>query len=95
LATILVAPLARQRLHEMMTDHQLPDDARDLMRERLAVLERFPQAGQQLSGSWRDFRRLVGPSRWMQIIHRYDAVADAVGVVPIEDVRSSTADRLP
>lgn len=93
MATVLVAPVARDRLDEIIADYSLPADTRDRVRDRLAVLERFPLAGQQLTGPWLGFRRLLGPWRWMQLIYHYDPIADVVGVVTIEDVRSSTAAR--
>lgn len=94
MATVLVAPVARDRLDEIIATHSLPVGARDRVRDSLAVLERFPLAGQQLSGRWLGFRRLLGPWRWMQLIYHYDPIADVVGVVTIEDVRRSTAARL-
>lgn len=94
MATIVVAPVARERLDEMIVDARLPADARDRVRECLSILQRFPLAGQQLAGSWRGFRRLLGPWRWMQLIYHYDPVSDVVAVVTIEDVRGSTAARV-
>lgn len=94
MATVLIAPVARERLDDIITEYSLPVGTRDRVRQRLSILERFPLAGQQLAGSWRGFRRLVGPWRWMQLIYHYDPVSDVVAVVTIEDVRSSTAARL-
>jgi hypothetical protein len=90
-ARVDVADIATADLDELIATHQLPPDTRARVAGALRVLERFPEAGRALTGAWNGFRLLIGPWRWMLIIHTYDPASDSVTVVSIQDARSSTA----
>ncbi|MBA2347715.1 MAG: type II toxin-antitoxin system RelE/ParE family toxin [Solirubrobacterales bacterium] len=71
----------------------LPADTRSRVVASLRALERFPEIGPELAGRWSGLRFLLGPWRWLLLVYEYDALADRVVVLTIQDARSSTAAR--
>jgi hypothetical protein len=51
MTVIEVTRLARDELRELIETRQLPADTRDRVSRALLMLEEFPKAGKQLSGS--------------------------------------------
>jgi hypothetical protein len=51
MSRIEVTRLARDELRELIETRQLPTDTRDRVSRSLLILEEFPRAGKQLSGS--------------------------------------------
>jgi hypothetical protein len=78
-------------LDRMIVTHSLPADTRARVQRSLRMLERFPSIGRQLDERWGGLRLIVGPWRWLLIVHAYETPVDRVLVVGIQDARSSTA----
>ncbi|MGZ4353983.1 MAG: hypothetical protein ACXVZ4_10590 [Gaiellaceae bacterium] len=91
MATVIVVPHAADDLDTLIRTHSLPADATARVRRTLRPLERFPLLGAPLEGRWHEFRFVLGPWRWMILVYAYDAEADLVWVVTIQDGRSSGA----
>ncbi len=91
MSRVLVAPEAVADLARLIATHSLPSDTPSRARRSLEPLARFPLLGAPLEGRWREFRFVLGPWRWMLIVYAYDDAADLVGVVTIQDGRTSTA----
>jgi len=88
---ILVAPSARDDLHRLIRSHSLPADTPERVRRSLSRMERFPLLGRTLSGPWSRYRFLLGPWRWLIVTYTFDAEADTIMVVSVDDARSSTS----
>ena len=92
MARVVVAPGAVDDLAALIRTHSLPDDTRErVRRSSVNPLRRFPLLGAQLEGRWSTYRFVLGPWRWMIIVYAYDAEADEVHVVAVEDGRSLRA----
>ena len=78
-------------LDRLIATHSLPPDTRARARTVLAPLVTFPELGRQLDGRWAQHRVLLGPWRWMLLVHRLDPDNDRVVIVTIQDARSSAA----
>ena len=91
MSRVLLAPEAVADLARLIATHSLPEDTSSRVRRSIEPLGRFPLLGAPLEGRWCDFRFVLGPWRWMLIVYAYDAEADIVAVVSIQDGRSSTA----
>lgn len=91
MATVELARAAVEDLEVLIRTHSLPHDTRKRVGRSLRSLERFPRMGPQLIGSWKRFRFLLGPWRWMVLVYAYFEDEDRVVVVTIQDARSSTA----
>jgi plasmid stabilization system protein ParE len=89
LAEVRLSVDAVEDLDRMILTHSLPADTRDRVRRSLLVLEKFPRIGRQLEGRWRPLRFILGPWRWMLILHSYEEPDDLVLVVTFQDARSS------
>jgi len=95
-AKVVLAPAAVADLDALIGELQLPHDTRSRVRVRLRQLAEFPESGEALSGRWQGFRYILGPWSWMLILFAYDADADQVAVVTIQDARrakSATSQR--
>jgi hypothetical protein len=75
----------------MILTHSLPPATTGRVRAALAALAEFPQLGPVLDGRWDGFRFVLGPWPWMLLVYVWDAKADVVSVVTIQDARSATA----
>ena len=93
MARVLVAEPARRDLAELIRSHGLPASTRDRVRRSIEPLASFPLLGPVLDDRWHDFRLILGPWPWMLIVYMYDAEADLVVVVTIQDARSGTSPR--
>ncbi|HUC01170.1 MAG TPA: hypothetical protein VMS11_15235 [Solirubrobacterales bacterium] len=82
---------ARDALHELIETRQLPPDTRQRVSRSLLVLEKFPRAGKQLSGVWRDCRALIGPWGWLVVVYMYIEAEGRVVVIAFHDARTSDA----
>ena len=91
MATVVVTPAALEDLERLIRTHSLPADTRDRVRRSLRPLARFPRLGAELGGRWQGFRFVLGPWRWMIVVHVVDEAADLVAVVTIQDGRTSSA----
>ena len=91
MATVVVAENARRELETMILTHSLPASTRDRVRTALEPLAEFPLLGPALDGTWRGLRFILGPWPWMLLVYSYDAPAERVSVVTIQDARSSRA----
>lgn len=88
--TVVISPRAEAELKEMIEEYPLIADARDRLRKRLEVLERFPFIGRNLPpGKWGGHQLLLGPFAWMASVYRVEG--DLVRVVTIEDCRRAGA----
>ena len=87
MATVLVTETAAQDLTELITEHSLPRDTRERVRNRLGPLARVPAMGSPLEGRWAGSRFLLGPWRWMLIVYEYVEESDTVFVTTIQDAR--------
>ena len=84
-------PAAVDDLAQLVRTHSLPPDTRDRVGRSLEPLARFPLLGAPLSGRWAAYRFVLGPWRWMLLIYVYDADADLVAVVTVQDGRTAGA----
>lgn len=82
---------AVEDLDALVITHSLPADTRQRVRRVLEPLERFPRLGPELGGRWAGTRFVLGPWRWMLLVHTFEESADRVVVVTIQDARSSRA----
>jgi plasmid stabilization system protein ParE len=90
---VAVAELSRtavEDLDKLIRSHSLPPDTRERLRGSLAPLASFPRLGAELGGRWAGFRFLLGPWRWMIVVHAFLEDEDRVVIVTIQDGRSST-----
>jgi hypothetical protein len=91
MSTIEVTRLARDELRSLIETRQLPDDTRERISRSLLTLEKFPRAGRQLSGVWRDCRALIGPWGWLIVVYMYIEAEDRVVVIAFHDARTPDA----
>lgn len=91
MATVVVTPTAVADLERLIRTLSLPANTRERVVASLRALERFPLLGAPLAGRWAPFRFVLGPWRWMLIVHAYDEGSDRVAVVTIQDARSAHA----
>lgn len=91
MAEVSVTPIARHDLARLIVSLQLPPDTKDRVRATLQILERFPEAGPQLTGGWRECRALAGPWRWLIVVYRYFETDDRVVVIAFHDAKSASS----
>lgn len=91
MATVELTRIAVQDLNRLIVTHSLPADTRQRVRAALLPLIDFPRLGPELSNRWEGMRFLLGPWRWMIMVHSYDEASDRVVVVTIQDARSTCA----
>lgn len=87
MAQIRLAAAAVEDLRELILTHELPVDTPQRVARRLRALRRFPELGPALSGRWAGTRYVLGPWSWLVIVYEYDASADAVVVLTMQDAR--------
>jgi plasmid stabilization system protein ParE len=88
-AKLSIAVEAFEQLDRMIRTHSLPADTMSRVRRSIEALGEFPEMGRLLSGRWQGLRSVLGPWRWMRIVYRFEAEANAVQVVTIIDTRSA------
>jgi hypothetical protein len=92
MARVVVTPEALAALDRLILTHSLPADTKERFGRSLGPLEAFPRLGGELEGGGYDGLRFVlGPWRWMVIVYEHDEAGDTVGVLTVQDARSSTA----
>jgi plasmid stabilization system protein ParE len=92
MAKVIVSPAAADALAQLILTHSLPADTKERVRRSTAPLREFPQLGRELEGDgYSGLRFLLGPWRWLVIVYAYEADADEVWILTIEDARASTA----
>jgi len=91
LTAVVVTPTAVEDLEALIRTHSLPADTRERVARSLRPLQRFPLLGAALEGRWTGFRFVLGPWRWLIVVYVYDAAADRVAVVTIQDGRAARA----
>lgn len=93
MARLELSRAASEDLAELIRTHSLPADTAERVKRSLGPLEQFPLMGAELGGSWRGFRFLLGPWRWLILVYAYLEPDDKVLVVTIQDGRASSAAR--
>ena len=91
MARVELSTAAARDLQRLILSHSLPADTPDRFLLRLEPLERFPQLGPALEGSWADYRYVLGPWRWMVVVYELLDDDDRVVVTNIVDGRSRNA----
>ncbi len=91
MASVLVSPRARRNLERLIRTHSLPASTVARFVASIEPLATFPAIGAPLGGRWSGFRFVLGPWRWMLIIYEYQQEQDLVGIVTVQDARSSGA----
>lgn len=92
MARVVVPPEALAALARLIVSHSLPADTKERFRWSVRPLETFSRLGRKLEGGGYDGLRFVlGPWRWMVIVYEYDEASDLVGVLTVQDARSSKA----
>lgn len=86
-----LARAALEDLERLIVTLSLPGDTKNRVRESLVPLREFPRLGRELSDGWEGMRFVLGPWRWMLLVHEYDEEANRVTVLTIQDSRSSRA----
>ena len=91
MAIVLVSPRARRNLERLVQTHSLPTSTVARFVASVEALAAFPSIGAPLGGRWSGYRFILGPWRWMLIVYDYDPNRDVVGIVTVQDARSSSA----
>lgn len=96
MARVVVTATAAADLESLIISHSLPHDTKERFKRAGGSLQRFPELGSTLEGSWQGYRFVLGPWRWMLILYEYQKADDTVAIVAIVDSRSRkspTSDR--
>lgn len=89
---IIVTPEAIATLERLIVSHSLPADSKERFRRSIEPLGTVPRLGRALEGGGYDGLRFVlGPWRWMVVVYEDDDEDDVIGVLTVQDARSSTA----
>jgi hypothetical protein len=88
---VVVAPGAADDLAALIRSHSLPLDTPERFKKSIAPLAALPLLGPALDRRWDGHRYTLGPWRWMIIVYVFDAELDEVGIVAVQDGRSSSA----
>ena len=91
MASVLVSPRARRNLERLIQTHSLPALTIERFVASIAPLAAFPSIGASLGGRWSGYRFILGPWRWMLIVYEYHQDQNLVGIVTVQDARSSGA----
>ena len=92
MSRILVSPAAAGSLARLIVTHSLPADTSDRFKRSVSALGEFPRLGRLLEGGeYNGLRFVLGPWRWMIVVYDFDAEADVVQILLVEDGRSSSA----
>jgi plasmid stabilization system protein ParE len=90
-ARVELARAAVEDLDRLITTLSLPVDTRERARASLRPLAELPRLGVEPTGRWQGLRVILGPWRWMLLVHLIDEAADCVVIVTIQDARTSSA----
>jgi plasmid stabilization system protein ParE len=91
MASVLVSPRARRNLERLIETHSLPASTINRFVAAIEPLRTFPLIGAPLGGRWSGYRFILGPWRWMLIVYEHHHDQDLVGIVTVQDARSSGA----
>lgn len=91
MASVILSPRARRNLERLIETHSLLASTWERFRRSIEPLSRFPLLGSQLPERWTRYRFVLGPWRWMIVVYHYDESTDTVGVIAIQDARTSRA----
>ncbi|MCP9487331.1 MAG: type II toxin-antitoxin system RelE/ParE family toxin [Gaiellaceae bacterium MAG52_C11] len=91
MARVELSARAVENLTRLIETSDLPADTRERVKASLRPLARFPLAGVHLEGRWDGFRFVLGPRRWMILVHAYLEDEQRVVVVTIRDGRTAEA----
>jgi plasmid stabilization system protein ParE len=91
MARVVVTRAAQDDLDRLIRTYRLPSGTRDRVRRTLQPLREFPELGANLGDSFRGYRFVLGPWRWMIVIYRFDEADDLVAVMAIVDGRTSSS----
>jgi plasmid stabilization system protein ParE len=91
MTTVVVTPTALDDLDRLILTLSLPSNTRQWVGSSLRALSHFPLLGAPLRDRWASFRFILGPWRWMLLVHVYDQETDRVAVATIQDARSARA----
>lgn len=89
MARVELSAAAVEDLDRLIRSHSLPVDTKERLKRSLRPLEQFPQLGPALESRWTGFRFILGPWRWMVVVHVHLEPEDRVVIVTIQDGRSS------
>jgi len=95
MASVVVSPSARRSLERLIQTHSLPASTVSRFVASLEPLATFPAIGASLGGHWSDYRFILGPWPWMLIVYEYHPDQNLVGIVTVQDARSSSAATRP
>ena len=87
MAHVRLAAAAVEDLRELILTHELPADTQLRVARRLRALARFPEIGPALQGRWAGTRYVLGPWSWLVVVYEYNASADTVVVLTMQDAR--------
>ncbi|MBW3576947.1 MAG: type II toxin-antitoxin system RelE/ParE family toxin [Actinobacteria bacterium] len=91
MARVEFSRAAVEDLDRLIAVLSLPADTRGRVRRSLRPLTEFPRLGPELTGRWQGTRFLLGPWRWMVLVHEYVEDQDRVVVLTVQDARSSSS----
>jgi plasmid stabilization system protein ParE len=92
MARVIVTPEAVAALDRLIVSHSLPADTKERFRRSLQPLATLPRLGREIEGHVYDGLRFVlGQWRWMVVVYEHNESGDVVGVVSVQDARSSSA----
>jgi hypothetical protein len=92
MARVIVTPEAVAALSGLIVSHSLPADTKERFRRSLQPLETVPRLGRELDGGgYNGLRFVLGPWRWMVIAYEQSEASGEVGVLTVQDARSSSA----
>lgn len=92
MAQVILTPESVAALERLTVTHSLPADTKERFRRSIEMLSTFPRLGRELEGGGFDGLRFVlGPWRWMVVVYEYDETSDMLGVLTVQDGRSSAA----
>lgn len=91
MASVLVSPRARRNLELLILTSSLPASTVGRFAASIEPLAAFPSIGAPLGGRWSGYRFILGPWRWMLVVYEYHEDHDVVGIVTVQDARSSGA----
>ena len=92
MARIEVSSAAAEDSARLKVTHRLPPDTNERIKRSLRSLARFPRLGTLLEGGgWDGFRFVLGPWRWLVIVHDFDEEQDLVVITTVQDGALSSA----
>lgn len=91
MARVVVTDRAVRDLRDLIRTHRLPENTTERVRRSLRPLADLPELGAELDAEWAPRRFVLGPWRWMIVVHRFYPDRDLVAILAIVDGRTSTS----